>query len=154
VLTAFLVDAIGYQYFYFLYKTLWVLLIPLTWNIFFYCLERFVTLQKLIVTIFFDIKVIEDASEDETSYEFQPKEVPEEVLSRYPFLQTEEDYNTLIEHYKLFDAVEGDFIKIFESSGPIPQVSTEYNLAMILVHVLSLSLWSYMSLMTILTNWL
>ena len=112
------------------------------------------SLQKLIVTIFFDIKVTEDAEEGETSYEFQPKEVPEEVLSRYHFLQKEEDYNALIEHYKLFDVVEGDFIKVFESSGPIPQVSNEYNISMILVHMLSLILWSYMSVMTILVNFL
>jgi|ERR1700760_3624858 len=154
IVTAFLADAMVYQYFYFLYKTLWVLLIPLTWNVLFYCLKKIVELQKRFVGLLFDIKVTENAAEDKTTYEFHGKEVSDEVLSHYPFLQTEEDLDMLIEDYKRFDAVEGKFLKILDSSGPIPQVSNEYNISMILVHMLSLILWSYMSVMTILVNFL
>jgi len=152
MVTAFLVDAMVYQYFHFLYKTIWVLIIPLIWNVSFYCLKKIVDLQKRFVGLLFDITVTDEASGDKTTYEFQGKDVSDEVLSHYPFLQTEEDLDMLIEDYKQFDAVDGKFLKILDSSGPIPQVSSEYNLAMMLFHGLSLILWSYMSIMTLLVN--
>lgn len=162
VITCLIVDTVIFHRFFYVYKFLWVLLIPLSWKILFYCLEKHLTLQKLFTTIFFEIHVIRDIEEvklrcpDLTPpvYEFIDRTVPEEVLSHYPFISTAKDYENLRNDYVIFDAVESNFIKIMSSGGPVPLWSSEYNKVMLLSHLLSLYLWSYMFCMTLVTPWI
>lgn len=162
VIIAFLIDVTVYQYFYYLYKCIWLLILPLVWRIFFFLFKEHLQLQMLFTTIFFEINAIYDQSEVEKKYsgknapvyEFKKINVSEEVLSHYPFIKTDEDYYMLQKNYQIYDYVDLAFIKIFENTGPIPMLSSMYNLISILIYGLSLFLWSYMLCMTLLVNYI
>jgi hypothetical protein len=162
VAAVLLVEAVIHHKFDYSYKILVLLLIPLLWKIVIYCLEKHLILQKLFTTIFFEIHVIRDPEEAQIKcpgetvpiYELIDREVSSEVLSHYPFISSDADRDELRQNYVAFVEVESGFFKILSSTGPVPQLSREYNYAMILLHLLLLLLWCYMFLKTIATIWL
>jgi hypothetical protein len=58
VLHCFLVDVIIFQKFYYMYKTIWLLIIPLIWNIIYYIIKEHANTQFLGFNLYLNIEII------------------------------------------------------------------------------------------------
>jgi len=162
VLTITIIDTVLFHRLDHVYKWMWLLLIPLFWKIYFYCLEKHLALHKLFTGIFFEINIIQDPEEAEVKcpgqtppiYEFIPRLVPEKTLARFSFVKDQKDRDKIAQNFMQFDSVESGFISILSEKGPIPLYSREYNKMAILMHFLSVLLWSYMFVKTVVMLWL
>ena len=73
VTICFFIDVVINKEFFYLYKIIWVLIIPLLWNIFYYGLEKFIMYRFSYIKFYFDIVFLKDQKIIKEKYGFDCK---------------------------------------------------------------------------------
>lgn len=148
VTIAFLCDVIFFNYFYYLYKVLLLLLIQIFWRIFIYILKFRVNHHQKIISIFFEIEEITDPIRLKHEFDtttpltyYKKRKLTKQVLTTFKFNKTFEEYDKLMKESRALEFVEKNFLAILEGATSSP---VYFALTIFLYYMLAW-IWLYMA---------
>jgi hypothetical protein len=150
LVTVFLfIDVIIFNEFYYLYKVIWVLIIPLIWKICYYLIKNHWIDQWEYYKIYLDIEIITDPIVLKEKYNrvdsvtvVTRSYLNDKFKSLYSI--TEEDYIFMINLIPIFVNVKADYVDFYDSDGPIFNKIIYVN-CILFIYTTSAIVWGYMS---------
>jgi len=143
VAIALFIDIIIFHHFYYTYKIIWVLVFPVLWKVFYYCIKEFINAQESFLHLFFYVRVIDDPIELAEKYNSKNKITSfkrnPNSLAAKKYQPTDYDYHCMIEDLTRFIYLRNRFINVYASEGDFPKLKVHHWLLVTLYSLLTIS---------------
>jgi len=142
-------DIIILHHFYYTYKIIWILVLPVLWKVFFYTIKEYINYQESFLHLFFYVRVIDDPIELAEKYNSKNKITSFKrnlnSLAAKEFHPTDYDYHCMIEDLTRFIYLRDRFINVYASEGDFPKLKVHHWLLITLYSLLTIS-WSTLAI--------
>lgn len=140
VVIAFFIDVLVFNEMYYMYKIIWILIIPLIWKVYYYLLEHLCRHFTCITLMYFDVLVKKDEINKQTLiYCTEIKD----CLFRRDFPISKEQANQMKKDIINLHIVKEQFLDVFSTEGPIASAPFYKKITTIIL-ILYTIIWGYM----------
>ncbi len=149
VLFALLIDVIYFNEYYYLYRIIWVLIIPFIWKIFFFCINIFYKYTLEIIERYYTFSIkkednfLDSSTKNIITKVWYQKRTDSLYIEHVPY--SEEEYKQMEKDIYLFYVVNDRFISYYNSNGLVTNAPIYQGISCLITYGY-MYVWFYMAI--------
>ena len=144
----FFIEVVCYNYMYYTYAFIWLLIIPLIWRIIYYLIKEYTPIQSAYLELYFDIEIITDPIIIKEKYKSPKKKIlvltanyEADILEYFPIHM--DDYPKFSDNIEAFNFIKKFYLAPYSDDSNIFKLKSYRRLTLI-IYILSFITWGYL----------